>query len=202
MEENKLANIDFKEIDGNPIVKSDSNVFLESFYFSKFYEEKAYKKFVGNIEKLVRTSNEYKRYIELLRTNVSALNLDNILTNITNADAELEFHHYPFTLFDVVDILCVNKFINKKNFTSFQVAKEVMDLHYKNLIGLVPLTKTNHELAHEGSLFISKRQVFGNYEEFIRMYDAAISVDLKEKIKNINEDSTLNKPSDPNRFFK
>ena len=74
-------------------------------------KKKAYKKFIGNIERLIRSSREYKKYIELLRTNLSALNLDNILSNITNADAELEFHHYPFTLYDVVDVMCSYKFL-------------------------------------------------------------------------------------------
>ena len=179
MEDNKLANIEFKEIGGNPVVKSQNAPFVESFYFSKFYEEKAYKKFIQGIEKLVRTSREYKSYVELLRTNISALNVDNILSNITNADAEMEFHHYPYTLYEVVDAVCASKFLRKEKFTSFSVAKEVMDLHYKNMVGLVPLTKTNHELAHEGSLFISSKQVFGEYKAFSDMYDEAIGADVK-----------------------
>jgi hypothetical protein len=201
MEENKLANISFTEVNGNPVVKSDKNVFSESFYFSKFYEEKAYKRFITNVERLIRSSREYKKYIELLRTNVSALNVDNILTNITNADAELEFHHYPFTLFDVVDIVSIDKFLKKEKVNSFIIAKEVMDLHYKNLIGLVPLSKMNHELAHAGSLFISSKQIFGDYKQFLTTYDKAISNEIKEVIKKMEELTESNAPSDTKRLF-
>jgi hypothetical protein len=202
MEENKIGNIEFAEVNGNPVVKSEGGVFAESFYFSKFYEEKEYKKLIKSIEKTIRISKEYKKYVELLRTNVSALNLDNILTNITNADTELEFHHYPVTLFDIVDIVCINKFMNKENFTSFQIAKEVMSLHYENLIGLVPLTKTNHELAHEGSLFISKKQIFGDYDSFLEKYDKSVSTDIKEFLKTLSDDTDGDRVSDPKGIFK
>jgi hypothetical protein len=201
MEDNKLANIEFKEIGGNPVVKSQNAPFVESFYFSKFYEEKAYRKFVQSIEKLIRTSREYKGYVELLRTNLSALNVDNILSNITNADAEMEFHHYPYTLYEVVDAVCASKFLAKEKFTSFSVAKDVLDLHYQNKIGLVPLTKTNHELAHDGSLFISRKQVFGEYGAFGELYEEAIGADVRDRIRKMEEDSDANRPSDVKGLF-
>jgi hypothetical protein len=201
MEDNKLGNINFTEIQGNPVLKSDNSVFPESFYFSKFYEEKAYKKFISNIERLIRSSKEYKKYIELLRSNLSALNIDNILSNITNADAELEFHHYPLSLYEIVDIVCTSKFLNKEKFTSFSVAKEVMESHYINIIGLVPLTKTNHELAHNGDLFISKKQIFGDYSRFIDIYKNSVSADISNKISKMEELSDQNSPSDIRGIF-
>ena len=75
MEENKMRNIVFTEVDGKPVMESDSP-FPEAFYFSKFYEDREYKKFIKNVERQVRSSREYHMYVELLRTNVSALNLD------------------------------------------------------------------------------------------------------------------------------
>jgi len=201
MEDNKLGNINFTEVKGNPIIKSDESIFPESFYFSKFYEEKAYSKFIKNIEKMIRSSKEYKKYIELLRSNVSALNFDNILSNITNADTELEFHHYPFTLYEVVDLVCVDKFIKKEKFTTFSITKEVMQMHYNNMVGLVPLTKTNHELAHNGDLFFSKKQVFGDYEQLVKRYDETLSVEIKEKLKRIDELTEQNSPSDVGGLF-
>jgi hypothetical protein len=201
MEDNKLGNINFTEVKGNPVIKSDESIFPESFYFSKFYEEKAYSKFIKNIERMIRSSKEYKKYIELLRSNVSALNFDNILSNITNADTELEFHHYPFTLYEVVDLVCVDKFIKKEKFTTFSITKEVMQMHYNNMVGLVPLTKTNHELAHNGDLFFSKKQVFGDYEQLVKRYDETLSVEIKEKLKRIDELTEQNSPSDVGGLF-
>jgi hypothetical protein len=196
MEDNKIGNIEATEINGVPVVKSQDSVFPESFYFSKFYEEKAYKRFIQNTEKLIRTSKEYKTYIELLRTNLTALNLDNVMSNITNADAEMEFHHYPVTLYEIVDLVAMSKFLKKEGFTSFKIAREVMDLHFKNIVGLVPLTKTNHELAHNNALFFSTKQVFGNFKEMLKIYEDAVSTDLKNKVARIDEMTEQDQPSD------
>jgi hypothetical protein len=196
MEDNKIGNIEAKQVDGNLVIKSENTAFAESFYFNKFYDDKEYKKFVQSTEKLIRMSKEYKTYVELLRTNLQGLNFDNILSNITNLDAEMEFHHYPVTLYEVVDIIMTDKLLSKKQFTSFTIAKEVMDLHYKNLIGLVPLTKMNHELAHSGDIFISKKQIFGRYNEFLKIYSKSVSASLNEKIKEMEELSDKNAPSD------
>ena len=77
---------------------------------------------------------------------------DNITSNITE-DANIEFHHYPFTLYDIVDIVLCNYLIKGKPITSFYIAEEVLDLHFKMKIGIVPLTTTNHELAHVVNYF-------------------------------------------------
>jgi hypothetical protein len=201
MEENKLANINFTEVKGNPVIKSDENMFPESFYFSKFYEEKAYSKFIKNIERMIRSSKEYKTYIEMLRSNVSALNFDNVLNNITTSDAELEFHHYPFTLYELIDLVCVDKFMRKEKFTSFAITKEVMQLHYQNMVGLVSLTKTNHELAHNGNLFFSKKQVFGEYEKLVNRFTETLSTEIKEKLKRLQELTEQDAPTDNGGLF-
>jgi flagellar biosynthesis chaperone FliJ len=200
-EKNKLGNINFIDQDGKPIIKSDNSPFPASFYFDKFYEEKEYKKFIKNIEKLIRTSNEYRNYIEQLHNTVAALNIDNILSYITDSDANVEFHHYPFTLYDIVDIVIIQKFFEQQNFTSFSIAKEIMELHYKNLIGIVPLTKTMHELAHAGELFLSSKQIFGNYKEFMKRYSEGINKDLKQKIDEMENSTEADYPSDIGGLF-
>ena len=201
MKENKIGNISFTEKDGKLIMKSDDSPFPETFYFGKFYEEKEYKKFIKNVEKLIRTSNEYRNYVEQLRGTVSALNVDNILSYITTNDADMEFHHYPFTLYDIVDIVIIQKFFNQEDFTSFSIAKEVLELHFKNMTGLVPLTKTMHELAHFGYLFLSSNQIFGNYKEFMQKYPEGISKELKQKITDMEEMTEQDHPSDIRGLF-
>ena len=138
-------------------MKSESNIFAEMYYYSDFYDEKGTKKFIKNIESLIRTSREYKNYIEQLRTNFPHLNSDVILGNISTLDADLEFHHYPFSLYDIVEVIVMKGAATGKLESSFSAAKKVMDLHYKNVIGLVPLIETNHELVHAGKLFISTK---------------------------------------------
>jgi hypothetical protein len=200
-EENKLGNIEYTDVNGNKVVKSETSAFAESFYFKKVYDEQEFKKFILNTERLIRGSREYFSYVELLRTNLSALNADNILSNVTNADAELEFHHYPLSLYDIVEAVSITSFLNGKDFNTFTLAKEVMDAHYKNTVGLVPLSKTNHELAHGGNLFISKKQVFGDYKKFISTYKKGLSPELIERIKKMEELSDKNIPSDLRRLY-
>lgn len=201
MKKNKIGNLTFTEVDGKPVIMSDNSPFPESFYFNGFYEEREYKKFIKNIEKLIRTSDEYRNYIEQLHTTITALNVDNVLSYITSNDATIEFHHYPFTLYDVVDIVTVQKFFEQVDFTSFSIAKEVLELHHKNLIGLVPLSKTNHELAHAGELFLSAKQIFGEYKKFMKRYPEGINQDLHEKIKQLNELTEKNYPTDVGGLF-
>lgn len=191
--ENTIGNVaSIESEDGSLKIKAESSYYSENFYFADIFDEKMFKNFIKNTEKLIRTSKEYFSYIASLRSEISALNCDNILSNITSSDASLEFHHYPFSLFDIVDIVACSKLISKKQFTSFSLAKEIMNLHFDNLIGLVPLSKTTHELAHKGHLFFSTKQIYGKYKKFIDRYSNGISVDLKNKIKNL-ESSTASK---------
>ena len=194
--------LSFKDTGKNLSIKSDGNIFSEQYYYSDFFDEKGTRKFIKNIESLVRTSREYKNYIEQLRTNFSHLNQDAVMGNISTLDTDLEFHHYPFTLYDICEIVVMKGAVDQKYESSFSAAKKIMDLHYKNIIGLVPLTKTNHELAHDGKIFLSTKQIFGNWEEFYNQYLKYISVENKNKIKDLKEKSEANLPTDFQGFFK
>jgi len=199
---NKIGNISTVSEGEDFGIKADDSPFALSFYFEDFYDDRACKRFINCVERLIRQSKEYRTYIELLRTNVVELNHDNILSNITTADADLEFHHYPFTLYDIIEILMIHHITNKEKFTTFSIAKEVMALHYEHIIGLVPLTRTTHELAHSGNIFISCDQIFGKYEEFIKRYRDGISADKLEKVKTIKKYSEEGIPSDFKGLFK
>ena len=198
----EFEGIKYNDNGKNLSIKSDGNIFSEQYYYSDFFDEKGTRKFIKNIESLVRTSREYKNYIEQLRTNFSHLNQDAIMGNISTLDTDLEFHHYPFTLYDICEIVVMKGAVDQKYESSFSAAKKIMDLHYKNIIGLVPLTKTNHELAHDGKIFLSTKQIFGNWEEFYNQYLKYISVENKNKIKDLKEKSEANLPTDFQGFFK
>ena len=187
MAEGSIGNIHPIEANGSFGIKSENSPFAEAFYFEDYYDDKLVKRFVKSVEKLVRTSKEYNTYIEGLRTNVLALNHDSVLGNITTADVDLEFHHYPFSLYDIVEVVMLNNLINNVKFTSFSIAKEVMEQHNRHIIGLVPLTKTMHELAHSGNIFIKKNQIFGDYRTFMKDYSQGISVDLLNKVTQMEK---------------
>ena len=190
-----MSNIGNLEFD-NLKIKSNKSIYCESFYFVDVFDETNLKKFIKSVERTVRSSKEYKRYIENLRTNVHALNYDTVMSNISNTDTALEFHHYPLSLYEISEILILDHLANKDNITSFSIAKEIMEYHFKNKIGLVSLTKTNHELAHDGALFLHKDQIFGKYEEFINEHPNGISMDIRNKIDRLNKMSDANVATD------
>ena len=146
---------------------------------------------LNQLKKLIRQSKEYNQYIEQLRENVHQLNHDNLLINVSSGDAPLEFHHYPFSLYDLVEICMTNMVRNKVNITTFKVAKEVMRWHYKHLVGLVSLSETTHELAHNGDIFLSSKQVFGDYKGFMNLYGPDISADLHMKVDQMEKMSNI-----------
>lgn len=191
-----IGNINTIETASGTAIKSTNSPFAENFYFEDYYDEKAVKKFIKIVERLIRNSREYSTYIELVRTNVGELNHDNVLHNVTTADVDLEFHHYPFSLYDIIEVVMTKHVVNKEKFTSFSIAKEVMGLHYKHEIGLVPLARTTHELVHSGNLFISKDQIFGDYRQFMTDYSAGLSYEIGSKISKMEQLSNSNIPSD------
>lgn len=192
-----MENIGNIQIDTEKLyIQSNQSIFCESFYFIDIYDENAYKKFIKQTERIIRKSKEYTKYIETLRTNIPALNYDSIMSNISNADASLELHHYPLNLYTIVEIVLNHHLMNKDKVTTFSIAKEVMECHFRNIIGLVSLATTNHQLAHLSSIFLDKRQVFGDYETFLDEYKNAVSVEVKEKIERLNQLSDNNSAID------
>ena len=203
MEDNKVIGniVAGTDNSGRPILKSTQNIFCNSYYFQDFYDESLIKKFIKSTESLIRHSREYTDYLALLKTNYNILNYDNLQSNISDADASIEIHHYPFTLYEIVDIVMTYHTAKKEDFTSFSLAEEIMDLHFKHKIGFVPLTTTNHELAHDNGVFISFKQVFGNWEDFCNTYKEGISQETIEKIEHLRELSDAKMASDFKGLF-
>ena len=45
-----------------------------------------------------------------------------------------------------------------------------MELHFSNMVGLVPVSLTPHQLVHSENLFVPMSIVYGNYETFFDQY--------------------------------
>ena len=127
------------------------------------------------IEKVVRTSYEYRQYVAICKTEFDLTKCKFIpQADIVDTNVGLELHHYPFTLFDIVQgvlrheygILSDREPVYKRPVNLFKVAEKVMKLHYQGVIGLIPLSLTAHELAHNGDIFIplTDEYVFGNWK--------------------------------------
>lgn len=185
---------------------------ISSYYFNDFLNTKQLKRFIKNVESKFRKCDEYTNYLGILNSHQN-INRCSVFGNIENGDASLEFHHYPFTLYDIVEIVINYYYENKIPFNSFIIIQEILKLHYENIIGLVKLSLTVHELVHSGKLFIKFDSIFGNVNEFVNRYYDYIPSDLKDKYNSLcelnnkeNDESILNtntlitteEPDEPN----
>ena len=158
------------------------------------FNEKDFKKYIEDIERLVRSSREYREAIQYMRKYInmnSSLFFRNV-NNIESTKIKIELHHYPFTLFDIV-ITVFNKRTRLQEPLDVElVAKEVAYLHYFLVIGLVPLSKTEHKLVHNQALFIPLELngnpiVLGDYNKFVEMYEKDIPEDAMVRFNTYKE---------------
>ena len=122
----------------------------------EFLTDKEYVLFVKNVERLCRSSIEYKEWVQNCRENGG---FQCALTYVTIDDATIEIHHTPFTLYDLVE----TAIINIKWDTTFDLCNWVIKLHSDDYVGWCPLSKTSHELVHADNIVIPLDLVKGNY---------------------------------------
>jgi hypothetical protein len=152
-------------------------------------DEKDFKKYIADIEKTVRKSFEYKQFIKYIRENMN-MNKCAVINGISNEDnfnIKIEIHHHPFTLYDISNIVYKKRVYYNESLEVQMVAKEVMELHYKLIVGLIPLSETAHELVHNSRLFIPVDKVMGRYQTFVQYYSPFIDNDLMETLDRIEK---------------
>lgn len=147
---------------------------------------------VKEVERIVRGSLEYKQYIQFLKDEIDMTQCSFFknISNKNNTSVSIEIHHEPFTLFDI-SLMVVQKWVDLDiPINPLLIAEEVMNLHYKDMVGLIPLSITVHQLCHDGKLFIPLQNVYGNYLALVEEYDPymdKIKPILLEKIKMSKE---------------
>ena len=71
------------------------------------YNEKTRSKFIKSVEKIVRSSLEYREFIAYLRAELG-MNFCMFFNNVSRDEIKnlgIEIHHIPFSLFDIVNIV-------------------------------------------------------------------------------------------------
>lgn len=165
------------------------------------FEEDLTEKVVSYIEKEIRGSYEYRKYTQYLKNELD-LTKCSLLPGIdcSNGAASLEFHHYPMNLFEITETVgrqMLNSLSEDEKLSCFEIAERVMEEHYRGNIGLIPLTKTLHDMAHNRSIIIPISKVNGNYKKFIKKYNSYIPEDIKDRIK----DAEINSETDESLLY-
>ena len=186
---NKIPGIEVNKPNTNPTIDSD-----ESYYEIPFYKDADYMfslenevAFIKAVERMVRTSKYYSRYIAHLKVDLG-LNFCQVKGNISeDEDAGvkdlIEMHHGPiFTLFDVVSIILNYMLIKGMKITTFSVANKVIEEHFKHRVQTVMLCETVHQLVHDNKVFLNYRQGFGDLYSFLEIYYEGLDEIMVNKI--------------------
>ncbi len=157
------------------------------------HDEAELNKRIKYIEKLVRSSYEYKELIKFLKEEID-MNKCAFFPDLNREDGiTLEIHHAPFTLYDITAIILNETRVNDANMSPFAVADKVMQAHFNGLVGLIPLSYTVHKLVHNGDVFIPLTHVHGNVKRFYELYSAYMTEDqLSVLERNVRETNLLN----------
>ena len=171
---------------------SDTFPFRLSLKIKNFENEAEYKKFLRNVEMLIRRCHEYKLWrdyiIEVLQINTC------MITNESIDQVKIEVHHHIPSLFTLVSGLVNKKIETEKEFNTFDIAQEAIELHFKNKVGYVTLLRSMHEKFHNGYLNIPLNMVKGDYKYFLDEYLQYIDqeqADIIESRLAINEHNCL-----------
>lgn len=200
-----MKNID-KDIDPKDIHEehTDYNISIEEYNSEDAYlefPEELDTKVVSYIEREVRNSYEYRAYISYLKNELD-LTKCSLLPgiDINECKVSLEFHHYPMNLFEIAQTVGTQMIMNcnkGEKISCFDISQKVVEEHYKNNIGLIPLTKTLHDMAHNQAIIIPISKVHGNYKNFVTKYSDYISEDIKDRIMQ----AELNSESDDSKAY-
>lgn len=161
-------------------------------YFVNIETDKDRHKYISRIEKIVRRSLEYRAYIQYLKENMDldqCIFFQNITSDKKSGNSKrgkisIELHHEPFTLYDYVNTVVTKYQTEGLPLNDLMIADEILKLHYENKVGLVPLSKTMHEVIHKSTkLIVPLNMVYGEYSQFLNEYEPYISDDLYEKLE-------------------
>lgn len=179
---NNGMNIEIKSDVDNLVLFSDLFPTSLSLRIDGFDTEKEQHSFIKSCVKLIRTSVEYKLWKKYL---IDVLGVTTCsITNEDMSECSIEIHHHVPSIYAVTKAVVNKRIEDDKPFSSFDIALDVIELHFKNKIGYVPLLNSMHEKFHNGFLNIPIEYVRGDYKSFLNEYLKYLD---EEDVKTIDE---------------
>ena len=145
-------------------------------------------KYCTMVKNLVRKVPEYREYVTFLKKNMGMYGCD-VFRNLDNSPEKrkhytIELHHTPFTLMEIVNVVTQKRIEYGESLNPFQTTEEVLNLHYDGKVGLINLSKTAHELAEKGRIFIPLQRIYHQgYIQFVNEYENFMDSNLTKKIE-------------------
>lgn len=141
---------------------------------------------VKQAEALCRASMEYSDYIAYLRSNVGmdACAFFNNISKTNSKKIRIEVHHAPLTLFDIIKLVLDRAIRTGDEINPMLLAEEATRIHYMNQVGLIPLSKTLHEVVHNSDkLVIPMYMVYGDFRAFLENFSEELEMKENSHIK-------------------
>lgn len=146
--------------------------------FYELYDNQEYEKLIKDVEKLFRSSQEYKVWLSSINREVCAATG----LSATDDQAHIEVHHYGRTLYDICQNT-VDYFIdNQLPLNTIYLTMVIFDLHMSGCVSYVPLLHCVHRMLHENP--VNTREKYPSFEEGIeRAYNS--DEKILEQYKNL-----------------
>lgn len=157
-------------------------------YSIDFQNPKEKLKFIKRVKGIIRSSKEYKDYIRFLKDNVNMRQCAMFpkIKQEAGTKVSIEIHHGPLPLHDIVRIVLNRQMDEGKPISDLGVADEVMELHYNNMVGLVPLSKTIHAvITNSDKIVIPLTLFYGDYKKFLDEYQDYIEDDILTRLEKM-----------------
>jgi len=145
--------------------QSDFNLSLR---IKSFHSTKDFELFVKNVEKLVRISNEYKLWTQYVTEHLKQFQC--ALTKESINECPVDIHHHPVTLYTIVKAVITKFLSEEREFSTFDIATKVIELHFQNKVGYIVLLSSLHSKYHEGFLNLPIELINGDYKYILQNY--------------------------------
>lgn len=187
MNNNNFPDIYYDGNEYNPLIFSPNapyGIFFKQTRESLNSDADIFKRFIDNAITRFRRSRTYKSYKSYLMD----LGLDRcqMMSSIIHDEmATIEMHHNGITIFDI-SIMIVNHFIKVKGtITTYELVLELKRAHKLNMVPLVMLSKTAHQLVHnKDNFFVPASMCFGFWTELLEEYKFGLTYGIAKKIQS------------------
>lgn len=118
-------------------------------------------RFIKSVEKMVRRSPEYSLWRNYILDVLGQSTCE--ITNECITDCSIEVHHHPLGLYTIVETIVTDYINHQRQFSTFDIAKDVIELHFQNKVGYIVLISNMHEKFHNGKLQLPIEFVRGDW---------------------------------------
>ena len=200
---NQFPDINMYDTGNNPTIYSPNSPYHLPFYQDRetLMDIDSYKRFLDNAISRFRHSRTYKNYKSYLMT----LGLDHcqFLGNIQDEMADVEMNHCIITIFDVALIITEHIVNTVGRISTFDLVYLLKQAHKDNLIPIVMMSTTVHQLYHDDpNFYVAPNQIFGKWWELLEKYKYGITQEVSVKLLYYIRKAMEEPDSDDNGLLK